>query len=229
MRLVVAKRLAAFAARTSRLSRWPIWPATRRTSARDNKEASAPWRSTMRCSNFGGRTHWWDYVLCSTPNPTFAAGHSTPRRRCARSLAVTVARALSSSWPTKTLGRLGPLGQHGRLGKTSYFLLAAASGAANRRCPTLTSPPQVVSLSHTSGARPAASPLGVAGSFEFVVAVRRHVGFQRNRPQPADSCLRPRLIFLPLVAMARITRTPPPAGAVENQSLARPILVFLAR
>jgi hypothetical protein len=114
---------------------------------------------------------------------------------------------LSSSWPTKTFGHLGHLGHLGRLGKTSRFLLAGAANAASLRRPALTSPPQVVSLCRTSGARPANSLLGDAGSFDFVVAVQRPAFPQRKRASPADSCLRPRLIFLPLVAIACTTRT----------------------
>lgn len=41
--------------------------------------------------------------------------------------------------------------------------------------PALTSPSKVVSLLRTSGARPAISLLGVAGSFDFVVAIQRRV------------------------------------------------------
>lgn len=41
--------------------------------------------------------------------------------------------------------------------------------------PALTSPSKVVFLGRTSGARPAISLLGVAGSFDFVVAIQRRV------------------------------------------------------
>ena len=43
------------------------------------------------------------------------------------------------------------------------------------RHPALTSPSKVVFLGRTSGARPAISLLGVAGSFDFVVAIQRRV------------------------------------------------------
>jgi hypothetical protein len=161
----------------------------------------------MRCSNFAGQTFWRNSFVCAVLNPMTAdAGHPRPRRRHAHISTATIAGAISPCLP-KTFGRHGRHGRLGTLAKISPFLLAAASAAACPRRPTLTSPPQVVSLCHTSGARPANSPLGVAGSFDFVVAVQRQAFPTRKRASPADSCLRPRLIFLPLVAIACTTRT----------------------
>lgn len=161
-----------------------------------------------RGSNFEGQACQVISVRCSAPNPTSAvAGHPPPRKCCDGSSTMTAAGAISSRWPTKTFGHLGRLGHLGRHGKTSRFMLAAASGAASLDRVTLTSPPQVVSLLHTSGARPANSPMGVAGSFDFVVAVQRTAFPTRKRASPVDPCLRPRLIFLPLVAIACTTRT----------------------
>ena len=132
----------------------------------------------------------------------------------------------SPSRPQKPLGQHGQDGQHGQHVKTRPFWPSAASSAARRPRPTLTSPSQVVFLLHTSGARPATSLLGVAGSFDFVVAVQRRAFPQRKAPSPADSCLRPRLIFLPLVATACTTRTSASTGADDDRTLTRQILAY---
>ncbi len=156
------------------------------------------------CSNFAGQTFGRNSFVCTVLTPmTAAACHPRPRRRHAHISAVTIAGAISPCLP-KTFGRHGRLGT---LAKISPFWLAADADPASPPRPTLTSPPQVVSLCHTSGARPANSPLGVAGSFDFVVAVQRRAFPHRKRASPADSCHRPRLIFLPLVAIACTTRT----------------------